>query len=55
MQIFTICLLSVADLSGSSETITICQIPYIYRPCNLDHSNKAFELPTLAMISEESG
>lgn len=55
MQIFTICLLSVADLSGSSKTITICQSPCVYRPCNLDHSNKAFELPTMAVISEEGG
>lgn len=31
------------------KTITICQILYIYKTCDLEHSSKTFGLPSLSV------
>ena len=44
---------SVADQLGCNEIITIYRIPFVYRTCNLEHSNTTFQPLTLSEISWE--
>ena len=44
---------SVADQLGCNEIKTIYRIPFVYRTCNLEHSNTTFQPLTLSEISWE--